>query len=208
MELSPFCGLLWFKNHLFVKVQDSKIKQIDASTGSTISEWSVPPDDYSRIALPQHGQFLAYSSRDNITLWDISTHIQLGLTSRSSHACSIAFSPSGRHLALIQERKIIIKNVSRVKVRPLVNRFKALSHLHLVHKEPDIHIENAALEAWENVQLVNAEALLSTTVSTSKDTAHILATRALVRARLQQWDAALVDAEKVHVALLSHIHEC
>ena len=40
----PSCSLLWFNNHLFVKTEDSKIKQIDASTGSTLSEWSVPDD--------------------------------------------------------------------------------------------------------------------------------------------------------------------
>lgn len=39
----------------------------------------------------------------------------------------------------------------------------------------------------------------------SQDTAHhILASRALVRARLQQWDTAIEDAEEVLVALLLH----
>ena len=33
---------------------------------------------------------------------------------------------------------------------------------------------------------------------------HVLASRALVRARLRQWDAALVDAEEVLVPLFSH----
>ena len=33
---------------------------------------------------------------------------------------------------------------------------------------------------------------------------HVLASRALVRARLRHWDAALVDAEKVPPALFSH----
>ena len=74
-----------------------------------------------------------------------------------------------------------------------------------MHKEPDIRIENAALDAWKNVQLANAEGLLTAAISTSKNTAHILASRALVRARLQQLDAALVDAEKVHAAQLSFI---
>ena len=34
---------------------------------------------------------------------------------------------------------------------------------------------------------------------------HVLACRALVRARLRQWDAALVDAEEVLVPLFSHM---
>ena len=124
--LSPFRGLLWFNNYLFVKTKVSTIKKIDASTGSTISEWSVPRERDSRIALPQHGQFLAYSIKDNITFWDTSTHIQLGLVSRSSSVCSITFSPSGQRLAFVQDGNIIIKNLSRVKVRRLVNRFPFL----------------------------------------------------------------------------------
>ena len=80
----------------------------------------------------------------------------------------------------------------------------ALPYLCLVHlKEPDIHIEKAVLDAWKNSQLANAEALLTAAIPTSKDTAHVLAGRALVRARLQQWDAAFVDAEEVH-SLYSH----
>ena len=74
----------------------------------------------------------------------------------------------------------------------------SLSHLYLVRKEPGIHIGKAALDAWKIDQLANAEALLSAAMPTSKGTAHILANRALVLARLQQWDAALVDAERVH----------
>ena len=123
---SPLRGLLWFKNYLFVKTKDSKVKQIDASTGSAVSEWSVPHDDDSQIALPQHGQFLAYSTRDHITFWDTSTRIQLGLIFRSSYGRSIAFSSSGQRLALVQQRKIIIENVSRVKVRPHLNKFPFL----------------------------------------------------------------------------------
>ena len=81
----------------------------------------------------------------------------------------------------------------------------SLSHLYLAYKEPDIHIENTALDAWKNCQLANAEALLTAAISTSKDNAHVLASRAPVWGHLQQWDAALIDAEEVRVALLSHV---
>ena len=81
-----------------------------------------------------------------------------------------------------------------------------LSHLHRIYKEPPILIENAALDGWENGQLTLAEALMTAAIQTSKDTTHHeLASRALVRARLRKWDAALEDAEKVYVALPSHI---
>ena len=74
-------------------------------------------------------------------------------------------------------------------------------------QELDIRVGNVALNAWKHGQLASAQAFLSVELSTSKHTAHhvVLASRALVRARLQQWDAALVDAEEVRIALLSHI---
>ena len=126
MELKPLRGLLWFNNYLFVKTKDSKIKKISASTGSTHSEWTVPDTYISWIALPQHGEFIAYSTRDNITFWDTSTHIQLDVISRGTNQSSIAFSPSGQLLALVHDRKIIIRNRSLVKARPPTNMFPFL----------------------------------------------------------------------------------
>ena len=67
-------ALLWFDNHLLA-ISDSKIKQLEASAGSAVSEWPVPNDDrYSCIALPKHGKFIAYSSKRTITFWDTMTH--------------------------------------------------------------------------------------------------------------------------------------
>jgi WD40 repeat protein len=45
-------GHLWFNNHLFV-ISGSKIKQFEASTGSTVSEWPVPIAASSRASLYQ-----------------------------------------------------------------------------------------------------------------------------------------------------------
>ena len=68
-------GLLWFSNHLFT-MSDSKIKQIEASTGSAFSEWPVSKcDHFSCIALPEHGEFIACSTRRIVTFWDTATHI-------------------------------------------------------------------------------------------------------------------------------------
>ena len=68
----------------------------------------------------------------------------------------------------------------------------------LIYKDPDICIENAALDAWKNGQLTDAETLLTAAIPRSTGTAHyVLASRALVRACMRQWDAALVDAEEV-----------
>ena len=80
-----------------------------------------------------------------------------------------------------------------------------MSRLHPTSQEPDIQIDDAALDSWKHGRLENAEVLLTTAVSESRNpNHHALASRALVRARLRQWDAALVDAEEVLVALFCH----
>lgn len=79
-----------------------------------------------------------------------------------------------------------------------------LSHLHPTFQEPDIQIDDAALDAWKSDQLENAEALLTAAIPASQDpNHHILASRALVRTRLQHWDAAFSDAERVFTIRLS-----
>ena len=137
VEVRPFHGLLWFDNHLFVTTKDNKIRRIDASTGLTVSEWTVPGTRLpSSIALPQHGRFIAYSTRDNVSLWDTSTHTQLGLIPQSSGMRSIAFSPDDRfdiHAIVAQEQKIIVRDHSPVDlasivVRPLTNTFPLLTY--------------------------------------------------------------------------------
>ena len=93
-------GLLWFNNHIFV-VSYNTIKQLDASTGSTVSEWPVPnSDDYSCIAVSRHGKFITYSTSRSVTFWDTPTHLQIGLVEHTEDICSIALSPDDRPLAI------------------------------------------------------------------------------------------------------------
>ncbi|KAF8428478.1 hypothetical protein L210DRAFT_876295, partial [Boletus edulis BED1] len=62
---------------------------------------------------------------------------------------------------------------------------------------PDLQIDDATLLLWKQDQLTNAEELLTVAITTSPNTTHhLLASRALVRAHLREWDTALVDAEK------------
>ena len=197
--LEPWHDLLWFNSHLFVKIKDSTIRQIDASTGSTISEWSVPHDHDSCIALPQHGKFIACSTKDSITFWDTLTHTQLALIPRSSTSKLIAFSPDDRIAIVSREENIIIKTLSLVKVcLAFFQYLPAREHVLIHGKDLDIRIENAALEAWKSGELTDAETLLTAAIPRSTGTAHhVLASRALVRACMRQWDTALVDAEEV-----------
>ena len=93
-------GLLWSNNHLFV-VSDCTIKELGPSTSSTVSEWPVHNAGYlSCIALPKHGEFIAYSTKDTVTFWNTSTHTQLGLIQHTQPIGSIALSPDDRSLAI------------------------------------------------------------------------------------------------------------
>lgn len=119
VKVTPYYyrGLLWFNAHLFV-ISDSKIKEFDASTGSAVSEWPVAnTDGFSCIAVPKHGEFIAYSTKRTVTFWDTSTHSQLGLVQHSQDIRSIAFSPDDRFLAIGGgSGSISIKSLSRITV--------------------------------------------------------------------------------------------
>ena len=110
-------GVIWFNNHLLV-VSRNKIKQIDASTGSTVSEWAVPDGDCaSCIALSRYGEFIAYSATRTVTFWDTSTHTQLGLIQHPQDIRSIALSPDDRFLAIGgEDNKIVIESLSFISV--------------------------------------------------------------------------------------------
>ena len=80
-----------------------------------------------------------------------------------------------------------------------------MSRLHPTFQEPVIQIDDVALDAWTHDQLETTDTLLTAAISESRNpNRDVLASRALVRARLRLWDAALVDAEEVFAALFSH----
>ena len=80
-----------------------------------------------------------------------------------------------------------------------------MSHLHPTFQEPDIQIDDVVLHSWKYNQLETAVALLTAAISDPRNpNHHVLTSRALVRARLCHWDAALVNAEEVLAALFSH----
>jgi WD40 repeat protein len=113
--LSTFnSSLLWSNNHLFV-VSDSAIKQLEASTGSVASEWLHHGNNSSSIALPKHGEFIAYSTYDTVTFWNTSTHTRVGLIQHTQPICSIAHSPHHQFLAIGGDGgKIAIKGLKDV----------------------------------------------------------------------------------------------
>ena len=102
MAVTPLhdTGLLWSNNHLFV-VSDSAIKQLEASTRSTVSTWLVSDTNNSScIILLQHGEFIAYSACDSVMFRDTSTHTQVGLIQHTQSICLMALSPDDRFLTI------------------------------------------------------------------------------------------------------------
>ena len=208
-------GLRWFNNHIFV-VSDNKIEQLDPSTGSIVSEWAVPNSNYySCIAIPRDGEFIACSTSRSVTFWDLSTHWQIDIIEYTEDICSIALSPDNRSLAIGGGYgTIITKDLSHIIVSTYPDwtmtclipcSSSPSSHLRSTLQELGIQINDAALHAWKNDHLKDAEALLTTAIHQNQHPGyHFLAARALVRARLQHWDQALVDAQTVLLALLSH----
>ncbi|KAF8548746.1 hypothetical protein OG21DRAFT_1489116 [Imleria badia] len=151
------------------------IQQIDAATGTISAEW--PADLKSCIATPNHGEFIAYSTtRHSVAIWDTSTRTQRGLIQHSPDIRSIALSPDGGFLTIAYLNNLLSP---------------------YFHTEPDIRIDDAALDLWKHDQLTDTAALLTTAIATSQNPSHdALASRAIVRARLRQWDQAVDDAEK------------
>jgi WD40 repeat protein len=120
----PIFDLLWFNNHLVISGRG--IVQVEASTGSAVSQWPVPVstiDDRSCMALPKHAEFIAHSTRRTVTFWDMATHTQLGLIKHSREIFSIAVSPDDRFLAIGGvDGKITINSLSRISVSILSSR--------------------------------------------------------------------------------------
>ena len=74
----------------------------------------------------------------------------------------------------------------------------------LVSQLPFIDITDAALDSWKHDRLADLETSLTETLTNSQNqNHHVLANRALVRARLRQWDLAIEDAENVSPRLPS-----
>jgi WD40 repeat protein len=110
-------GLLWYNNHIFV-ISDTKIKQLEASTGSVVSEWPVPNSNWnSCIVLSKYGKFIACSTQRSVTFWNTATHTQLGVIRHPQDIRSIAVSPDYRFLAIGgRDGKITIHSLSRIIV--------------------------------------------------------------------------------------------
>ena len=128
-------GLLWSNKYLFI-ISDSKINQFEASTGSPGSEWPAPDINHtSCIALPEHGDFIAHSTKRTVMFHGTSAHTWVGLIQHPQDIYSIALSPDDQFLALSgNSGKIAIKNLRDIlpasysTVSILYCRFRSVRH--------------------------------------------------------------------------------
>ena len=79
VSFSPNCSLAWSSNskHLFA-VSPGNITCLDASTGATLSQWSIHGAERNHIALASDGAFIAASSGSSVSFWDVTTRKQIG----------------------------------------------------------------------------------------------------------------------------------
>lgn len=113
--------LVWLDDsHLLVVSDEDTIKQLDASTGSTVLEWT---DPHRRsisciVVLPRHGRStVAYSADGTVALWDSSTRTQHDIIHETREILGIDISPDDQSLAIVlSDRKVVIKSLSRIAV--------------------------------------------------------------------------------------------
>lgn len=69
-----------------------------------------------------------------------------------------------------------------------------------------MHVNGVVLELWLHGKLESATEVLSRDIALNGKSHHAFANRALVQARLQKWDEALLDADMViNYAFLSRV---
>ena len=100
VTFSPNHSLAWSSNskQLFV-VSSGKIICLDASTGATLSQWSIHDNEDNRIALASDGAFIAASAGPSLSFWDAATHKQIGpVVQHAAYVVSMAISAN--HIAI------------------------------------------------------------------------------------------------------------
>ena len=114
--VSPSCNhsLAWSSNtkHLFA-VSFGKIICLDASSGATLSQWSIHGDKHNRIALASNGAFIAASSGSSVSCWDATTHKQIG--SVVQHAADV------KCMAISANHDIVTGDGDRITLGNLCN---------------------------------------------------------------------------------------
>ena len=201
-------------------LNDGKI--IAHSTDRTVTFWHTSthtqvglvqdPQDMLSIGRSSDDRFLAIGGKGGkITIKSLSYDTVsvvcrwVRVSVSESFSCSDHFLPQDLTLSSRPQSTGTVQEPDAQINDAILDPSIPLSRLHPTLQEPEILIDRVAFDSWKNDQLEDAEALLTAEINKArKSNHHILASRALVRARLRHWDTALVDAEMVLVALFSH----
>ena len=81
---------------LFALSRDGYIYCVDVSVNTTLSKWLIQSSNYPRcIALATNGTFIAAAADSSVSLWDTTTHEQIGAVIEYTHAVgSMVMSPN------------------------------------------------------------------------------------------------------------------
>lgn len=104
--------------HIFA-VYRGKIKELDVSTGSLRSMWTVHGEhNFASVTLARDGKFIAYSTAKPglVSLWDTAAHSRLGpVVEFSGEVRSIALKSDGHWLAAGQyDNRITLQNLTDI----------------------------------------------------------------------------------------------
>ena len=112
-ESASSASLAWSADarQLFVAL-DGEVESFDASSGSSLSKWSIPGGYPIFIALAHNQKFIVVSTCMSVTFWDTSTHKQIGTTLKhTSTILSTALSSNDDHVAVGEKNgKVTLMN--------------------------------------------------------------------------------------------------
>ncbi|KAG6377967.1 WD40-repeat-containing domain protein [Boletus reticuloceps] len=203
----PACSLAWSSDgyHLFAGCHRGSILCFDVSgLAQVVAKWNGRPhfDSVSTLCLSNNGKFIisASSSECSVKIWDVHTRSEITSLQHDSEVLDAEISSDDCHLVSgTKEGRIYIWNLRNLL--PTSYFFHSLTACMIPSFHADSHpilteIDNEAYVSWKKGELVSTEDILSSEIERSSTPSHYqLANRALVRARLQQWDGALDDAQ-------------
>ena len=108
-------SLAWSGNskHLFV-ISSGEIFCLDASTGATLSQWSIHGDKDSCIALASDGAFIAASSGSSVSFWDTTTHKQIGSVIEHTGQVELIAISASHDMVVGSEEKTSLRSLCHI----------------------------------------------------------------------------------------------
>jgi len=113
---------------LFVLSFEGNIICLDASTGTTLSKWSIHSSNNPKcIALAGNGMFIAASAGPSVSFWDTTTHKQIGsVIKHPAEVVTLAIS-ANYDIVICGDEKITLRNLCDVVPLPYYEAVSALT---------------------------------------------------------------------------------